>query len=84
MESSTSHHLPVVVCSIVDDGVGNPRSRGDILDAVDDPLSDMQITLARIVRRPRRNTFTRQDALGILTGERDEQSDYLPALRSSR
>jgi hypothetical protein len=84
VKSRTAHHCPVIGIAVVDDGVGDPGKPTQILDALDNPLRDMDVTLAGIVRCPGRKTFTRQNALGILTGERYESCDYLPALRSSR
>jgi len=84
MKSRTAHHLPFVDGAIVDNGVGNPGEPTQVFDPLNYPLRDVDVTLARIVRSPHSKTFTRQDALGILTGERNESCDYLPALRSSR
>ena len=70
--------------TVIHDQVGNPRNVCEIGETLNDALCHMDVGLPREFRGPRGKTFTRQDALGILTGERNQLGDYLPALRSSR
>ena len=70
--------------TFIHDQVGNPWHVCELGETLNDALCHMDVGLTREVRRPLRKPFTRQDALGILTGERNELRDYLPALRSSR